>query len=491
VKSLHRSEETEALPTTGFPLILAATTKDQFRWARQHLYFLLVLGPIVLSATYLIVTSLADRGTGFDLPIPASLVVMTAAQAALVALSLSRASSEIFHIRRPEGFLESMPVTLDMHLYVAVGSRILRTAFAAALVLIARWLIGGSGSLSAVVFTSAAVWTLITAISETWGALNWIHWSHKKGPVIAATALLTMLVSVSLGGILFLLTTLNPQGFQGFTRWWVNVAGVAWTAAVYLMLRESHRRWRSGDVEFAQRLQPLARWSLSANRFTRRLGPIVSALLVRDLQLTVRGFSSAVYVTIGLAALWMLALAAVLASRVVALDPHTGFDVPLFPESMAIKVACVLATASLAALTLLLVAYEVPTLWLERAVGAAGLDICRAKIWYARIVSLPALMATSVVAGGAGAAPLSEMARLIAECMLLWWLVSSFIGVLSFETPARPGIAMLTVVSIATAVGLVSASLWPFGAIIYVFTFGSLLNRARERARYFLITGDD
>src|SRR2546423_7891015 len=63
-----------------------------------------------------------------------------------------------------------------------------------------------------------------------------------------------------------------------------------------------HRRWRAADAEFAKRLGARARWGTLAERVARRVcggrGP-VGAQLARDLQLTLRGFSSAGYVAAG------------------------------------------------------------------------------------------------------------------------------------------------------------------------------------------------
>src|SRR2546423_7034441 len=66
-----------------------------------------------------------------------------------------------------------------------------------------------------------------------------------------------------------------------------------------------HRRWRAADAEFAKRLGARARWGTLAERVARRVcggRGRVGAQLARDLQLTLRGFSSAGYVAAGVAA---------------------------------------------------------------------------------------------------------------------------------------------------------------------------------------------
>jgi hypothetical protein len=217
----------------------------------------------------------------------------------------------------------------------------------------------------------------------------------------------------------------------------------------------------------------------------------VAALLARDLQLTLRGFSSAVYVALGLAAAFTLALVALLASGILPPDHRSGLDVSWLPELMAAKTTCVLSVTALSTLTPLLVAYQIPALWLERSVGCSGLELIQAKLWYSRLVSLPAVPAAWLVAVFSQSVPGFYVLPLLAECMMLWWLVSSLIGSLSFETPARAGTAIITAVATGSAAGIMSAWLWPFGLLMYLLSIGGLTDRARQRARYFLITGED
>ncbi|HVG19509.1 MAG TPA: hypothetical protein VNI02_10675, partial [Blastocatellia bacterium] len=194
-------------------------------------------------------------------------------------------------------------------------------------------------------------------------------------------------------------------------------------------------------------------------------------------------------------ALWVVALAIVLLEDLFPFAADFSIsawlDLSWLPQSLAIKFACVLAAASLASLLPLLVAYELPLLWVERAIGNTGLDIWQAKLWYARIVTAPAPLITWAAGLATGKAPLSYALPLLAECLFLWWLVSSLIGALSFEMPTRPGLAMIVMATIGMAAGGFTALLWPVGFFIYGQAMHALTDRGRQMARYYLMMGDD
>ena len=163
-------------------------------------------------------------------------------------------------------------------------------------------------------------------------------------------------------------------------------------------------------------------------------------------------------------------------------------DATWAPPVIATKVTCALSLAALSSVIPVLIAYELPHMWLERAAGTTGLDLLRSKIWYSRILTL----VTPLVVWGAGVLtgtiPFSYIFPLLAECLWLWWLMSSLMGVLSFEMPTRPDLAIIVNGTIGLAIGLVSAMVWPLGLILYPQAMHSLTERGRQRARYYLIT---
>ena len=129
---------------------------------------------------------------------------------------------------------------------------------------------------------------------------------------------------------------------------------------------------------------------------------------------------------------------------------------------MAIKIACLLAIVSMAALMPVLLAYELPHFWLERAAGATGLEMWQAKLWYARLVSAPAPLVVWTAGLLTGKAPLFYSVPLLMECLWLWWLASSIIGALSFEIPGRAGLGIVLTVMVGLSAGVIAAMAWPW-----------------------------
>ena len=170
----------------------------------------------------------------------------------------------------------------------------------------------------------------------------------------------------------------------------------------------------------------------------------------------------------------------------------TGWlDATWLPVVMSIKIACLLAIVSMAALLPVLLSYELPHFWLERAAGTIGLDMWQAKVWYARFVSMPAPLVVWVAGMLTGKAPFFYGLPLLVECLWIWWLVSSIVGALSFEIPARPGLGVILVVMVGLTAGVLTAMAWPVGLLVYVQAMHSLTDRGRARARYYLTMGED
>jgi hypothetical protein len=127
-------------------------------------------------------------------------------------------------------------------------------------------------------------------------------------------------------------------------------------------------------------------------------------------------------------------------------------------------------------------------MWLERAAGTTGLDLLAAKICYSRFLTSPAPLIIWIVGSLTGLVPGFYVLPLLAECLWLWWLVSSLVGVLSFEMPTRADLAIIVNGTLGLAIGLVSAMFWPVGLIVYPQAMHSLVARGRQRARYYMIT---
>jgi hypothetical protein len=208
--------------------------------------------------------------------------------------------------------------------------------------------------------------------------------------------------------------------------------------------------------------------------------------------LTLRGFSSAVYVTCGLGLFFAGILALVLSTGTlpeirIAPGQVEFLDMTWLAPVMATKIACILASGSLCAIVPMLVDYERRLMWVEKSTGVTGLDMWSAKLWFSRTVGAPAPLVVFAAALSTGRLPGLYAAPLLLECLWIWWVMSSIVGSLSFEIPDRPGAALAVLLGVAAAVGTISAIAWPAGIMLYAFSMNSLVERGRQRARFCLL----
>jgi hypothetical protein len=469
-------------------LLIAASFRSLRRWARQHIYAWLILAPVVLGITYFTIIRLS-----YNLPDwrPSSLQAITLASVftlSLIGLSLSRAISELYHPRRPESYFDSLPVSSSSHFHAALAIRISRTVAVVLAVLITRAGFTDHQLVELPDIAPAILFVLITSLAEILGALLWIHFGYTRNLLTPLLGLPSQIANATIGGFSLAALTGRSKYFQS-APWSAVMAG--WILALYFVVHFLNSRWRSTDIEHARRLESASRSSPPIARILRKKLPRpVAAQLERDLRLTLRAFSSAVYVVVALVILLLIALSAALSSGWIpsGLRYPAWLDATWAPPVIATKVTCAFALAALSSVIPVLIAYELPHMWLERAAGTTGLDLLRSKIWYSRILTF----VTPLVVWGAGALtgtiPFSYIFPLLAECLWLWWLMSSLMGALSFEMPTRPDLAIIVNGTIGLAIGLLSAMVWPLGLILYPQAMHSLTQRGRQRARYYLIT---
>lgn len=474
-------------------LLIRASTLTGLRWAKEHVYSWLILGPVVLGISYFTAIRLAENLPDWEPSPLLGIATVTFFEMGLVALCLSRSSAEIYHLRRPESYFDSLPIPLSSHLHSAFATRAAKTGMIAIGAVIARLTFTKTEPFQPLDLLLILCFVGLTSLCEALASLNWIHWGHRRITRVAISALLAVMLTSMLAGLM-LAVVLNP-GYLALTlRWWLLPVGVIWMASLYLITSSLHQRWRSFDIEYAKRLQSTSRVrELMPRVLRRRLPAVVAAQLARDLKLTLRAFSTAVYVVFAVAALWALALTVTLATNFL---PDVSFDsgwldATWLPHAIAVKIACVLAVISLASLLPLLIAYELPLMWLERSVGTTGLDIWRSKLWYARMVTIPAPWVVWLAGVITGKIPGFYVLPLLLECLWLWWLVSTVMGALSFEMPTRPDLAIIVAGTLGFAMGLLASLLWPVGLIAYPQAMHSLTDRGRTRTRYYLITEDE
>jgi hypothetical protein len=476
-------------------LIVGAVALEGRRAARQHLYSLLVLSPLVLGMTYFGVGRLVEENAELQ-PTPAlALVLAVAAAASLLALCMSRASVELYHLRTPESLFDTLPVQTEVHLYAALLRRAARTAAVGGAALVGRTLVGGT-LWDAALWAALFVFVCVLALGEVLAALEWIHWGHRREGGQAALGVLALAASAAMGGLL-MLSIVKPEKLPSWVNQGALLAGGAVLACVlFVLVRVLHGRWRASDIEYAKRLGSKDRAGFFGERVARRLGAssAVAAQLARDLQLTLRGFSSAVYTVTALALLWMLVLASVLTTGLLperglslgGSDAGGWFEATWLPQVLAVKVACVLAVVALSSLVPVLVAHQSAHMWLERAVGLKSAEAWRAKLWYARIVSAPAPLLAWAVGALSGELQGFYVLPLLGEAIWLWWLVSTLMGALAFEMPEQPGLSLVLMVCLGLASGGFVAFLWPMGLAIYGMGMDHIRMRGEHRAHMYL-----
>lgn len=438
--------------------------------------------------TYLISTRVIENARDwavpdFSLRPAAAIVVLT-----LIGTSLSRVAIELFGIGHPRSQFDALPVAQSVQLHAAIFIRAGRTLVLTMALLLIRQRLGGELASS---IPLAAAFVALISLTELLAAITWVHWRHTQTVITAVSSLAILTPAVMIAGSLLSEIIASSHNESRLTP---TSGGILAAAILYATLRQCHQRWRATDVDYAKRLlTAVKRAPLSSRLFTRRLSASAAAQLVRDLQLTLRAFSSAVYAAAGTACLLIAVEFVVINSRFFpfVFKMEGWLDLTWLPAAMAAKFACVLASASLASILPVLVEHELPHLWLERAAGTAGLDMFEAKLRYARLVSLPAPVAAWLIVLASSQIPISYAAPLLAECLFLWLLVSSFMGALAFETPERTGLSLLMMMLTGLALGLLSSFIWPIGLIIFGVASRSFTERGRMRARYLLLKGAD
>ena len=475
-------------------LIVGANVREQMRWARQHLYTLLILTPLVLGISFVTVSRLATEAPPWQPSFLAVLVLCVGFTFSLIGLSLTRATTEIYHVRKPEYMLDSLPVTLSTQLHAACLKRISHTIVVATLVVIVRSLSGAGRLIDVSVLLPLILFVSITSLTEVLSALAWIHCGHGGKRNSALVLIVAISVSALFAGLLLELIV-RPLIVPGWITRLLLVSGGAGAIALYFLTRMLHQSWRASDIEYAKRLQDGgSRYEIFPRVLKRKFAPSIVAQLSRDLQLTLRAFSSAVYVALFMSMLFLLVLITVFATGWL---PYSAivpgwFDATWLPSVVAAKITCVLTTASCSILVAVLVAYQLPHFWLERATGATGTEMWETKLLYARAVSFSSPVVVWLISILSGTVPLFYMVPLLLECLWLWWIVSTLIGALAFEMPDRPELAIVLMISFGAVFGLLVASFWPIGlAFFAVNGYRGLALRGHARARFCLVTEGD
>lgn len=244
----------------------------------------------------------------------------------------------------------------------------------------------------------------------------------------------------------------------------------------YVTTLVAFRRWRMADRDVARSaLAKARRSSVTVERLADRVfGPRIGAQVIRDMRLVRRGFSSAVYASIGFAVVLPGAVAWTV----------DRFELSVLGRSRAAGAATAGAAFALAALTHALVAYERPRIWIDLVSGVSRQEIPRARLWTARLLAAPAFLAGLLVTITSGLR-LSVMTVLT----LAWvtWATASLTGVLCYELKERPAAGLVLSAVLAGGVTLLIVVnepfdlMWYFGLFAYVYAMFHLESRAADK----------
>lgn len=482
---------------TKFLLLFGATARNAVRWARQHVYVLLVMTPLVSGITLWSAGRLAENAPAWPVSFRFSFALALLVEICLILYGMSRAVAEIYHVRRPESLFDALPVGAKTHLHVALVNRIMRVSLVGAIVAtLSRIILTLTPRVNLQLFALLALFVLLTALAQMLAALLWIRLTGAEERrarfavfVVATIAILPGATLAAASVLMWLAPFVLNVPTNEFSWWLVSVASLC-AIALYVCIRLAHERWRAGDIERAARLELSGRDVSLRFRFVERFFKRrTAAQLARDLRLTLRSFSSIVYPVAGLAALWIVALVAALTT--ISLPSPSIGDLPEWlgwlPSLVAVKFACVLSCVTLLTLVPAIINYELPRFGLERATATRGEDVWEAKLWYARMITFPVPLAAWTAGVSTGSVALVHAPALLAECLWIWWMTSTLAGVLAFEIPDRLGLAVVLITTFTLGAGLFIALFWPFGLIVLVFGVPQLRARGRARARYFLI----
>lgn len=437
------------------------------RWLRAEGFTIFVMAPLVVGGASLIFEPfIADAARGVrlgSLPWVAehAAAIIGVASVALVIARLSGTIRDAFAIREADFALDSLPIATMALAHDALLRRVVKSIPVTAAIVIGAALAApeGGGRLASArgVVVPALVYGAALGIVETGAAMLLVHARLVRPVPLAVVALLAGAVAVALDSAL------------------VFIAPIAVVAA-YGTTLVAFGRWRVADRDAARyALARARRSSASLERIAdRAFGPRVGAQVVRDVRLVRRGFSSAVYASVGLAVV-VPGASAWLTER---------FALGASGRFRAAGAATVAAAFALAAITHALVAYERPRVWIDLVSGVSRQEFPRARTWTARLLAAPAFV-VGLVAAIASGVPVGFTT--VATLAWVTWATASLTGVLCYELKERPAAGLVLAAVLAGGVSLLIVVnepfelMWYFGLFAYVYAMFHLEARAGDK----------
>jgi hypothetical protein len=466
------------------------------------LFSAIVLAPAILYAVYALAVPYLEalRQGIYPLPSPATINFLTLGLLTLAVIApASSVLQQLYPLQTPDVMLDFLPISRKVRLITLFFTRLVHNLpFIIVLGLLHYWItLASPQSMGPVVgLAFAAILLQLTALQ----ILTFLLATHfnllelRKIALLFLILLLGVMASTVTQQIIFLPFAGSYQLVFWLIQYWftINTANdsfpyfsvfISFLTSIIALIISSllYSRWQISDAEkveqalatpfsrhLLQQLSQLLTFCFSAN---------LQVHLQRDLALTIRFFSSAVYFSVAIVTILQLALITY-SQRVSASDENLR---------LATEVCCALSSFALAAITPLLVKHQLAFFWLERSSPLDGAILAESKLWYARLFSLPAPILTLLVAASCGQwTNFSAYGQLMGECFLIWWLTSSLVGVLVFELTTRPALSVIFTAIASLAIATLTIRLWWVGVLLYTFSITSLIGRAHERALVFL-----
>ncbi len=464
-----------------------------------HWFSVVVLAPMIVAGFYFILEpNVVQAGgwlrrgapdwTGADLAAAGFLL-----SAALVAAGLPSALRHAYALGLPEAYLDALPISADARFRALLAGQLLRNVpawigLAAIFHLLASEgqdaLLPSLGTTLTVILEVAAlqILTALTLVHRAWlrparllaiGASIVLICVLVRFEPLAGLLLLPLLPAASFfqaAMVAALEVDLVPSGW--LSQWPAQAAGAL---AIGVLAWGAYRNWRDAEVERAEEAIGRKAFTIAGlDALLRgRFGAEVGAQLARDLRLTLRAATPAVWTCSAAALLFLGAMPTAIVNR---WAPEQWMAVLLLTLTG-------LAVFSLSAIAPVLLQRQAPALWTEHASGVSPEDMLKARKYFTLIVSFPAAVLACAVLplypGSWGAA-----VWFAARAALAWISVSTMVGAAAFDVAAAPGLGlMLMGLASAGVCGMYGFNeLFPIGLFLYAYLMHHLSERAESAA---------
>lgn len=479
-------------------LILYFKFLETLRQIKDNLFTLFFLGPIILWFVYMLAVPYLDALAVGLSPVFSANSLQTLATILIFLFLLSSLSdviAEVYPIQSPESYLDALPIAAKWRFFSLLIIRISKNfplLFVIGLVnfLVSKIANRPSQSLSIVFFILIPIALQLASLQLALVILA----THFKQLRFARILLFFAFISV-IGYLvpkvgyflgfpfigmreLLMLVYNNWTGSSSSLISIYSLISLLVFMGVTIIALISYQKWAILDREVVEQALAKKRYfsDLIGQNFVlaKIFGLKIGAPLLRDLILTFRFFSAAVYLSFAFATIFEVSL--------IVLAQRTDYPVEIIAQGVT-----ALATFALAALAPALVKHQLPFLWLERSLPVSGEDMSTCKMFYACLISLPIPIISFLLSLVLKPLPLAEEGFLLFQIMLVWLTVASLVGILSYEIASRPALAIIFIAIGSLAIAILVIQLWWIWFILYPYVMDKLLVRGRERARILII----